>query len=71
MSIDNVENQCNSESSSGSGSIDFSELEKDIMINLAEYENKQWKAGQSIDDIETRLIEIIAMATGDRINLSR
>lgn len=50
---------------------EFTELEKKIMANIAEYEAEQVKLRFGIDDIETRLIEIIAMSTGDRISLSR
>jgi hypothetical protein len=54
-----------------SGSADFTQLEKDLMLKIAEYEAEQCKLRFGRDDIETRLIEIIAISTGGRLELSR
>lgn len=51
--------------------MDVTNEEHKVMIAIAEYQYVKMECGFSNDDIETRLIEIIHIATGGRTEFSR
>lgn len=51
--------------------LDVTEEEHNLMVSVAEYQHAKQSCGFSHDDIETRILEIIHIASGGKINLER